>query len=98
MDRQAEPRRTELQDPRVDATGGGSKRDDNGVREQRAHQRERTQDGRELDPADPVHDGDERVSHGSGTDTKDGTGQQGRGEPEKMTKEALEAREAADRD
>ena len=92
MDRQVESR-TELQDPRVDATGGGWKRDDKGIGDQRAHQRRRTQDGRELDPAQAAHDGDERVPEPDA----ESDGQEGRGAPENLTKEALEAAERADR-
>jgi len=85
MTRQVE-RRTELQDPRVDATGGGSDtrppdrpgeapprgRDRAPLRTQRARQRDRAQDGRPLDPTHPVHDGIQIAPEGLGAD--DGMG------------------------
>lgn len=75
-------RRTELQDPRVDAVGGADQHPDrpnaattrSTLRTQRARQRERDQDGRPLDPAHPVHDGTASPADVEGLGADDGMG------------------------
>lgn len=64
MDRAVE-RRTELQDPRVDQTGGASRDEDTeGLGGQRIQQQDREQDGRKVHQGQPAQDRDLPVGQG----------------------------------